>query len=401
MDNYYAPGRNHLFVPGPVNIPEPVLRAMNRNNEDYRAPAIPAFTKTLLEDVKRIFNTTSGTTFLIPTTGTGAWESALTNTLSPRDRIISFEIGQFSLLWIDQMQRLNFDVDVVSSEWGRGANLEVLSAKLAQDKEHKVKAVCIVHNETATGVTNNLAAVRRVLDDCGHPALLLVDGVSSICALDFRMDEWGVDVALTGSQKALSMPTGMGIICASPKAMEAAKSAKSLRVFFDWNDYLKFYKMGTFWPYTPSIQLLYGLRAALDLLFEEGLNNVIARHARLGRATRLAVEAWGLKNCSQREEWYSDTVTAVIVPPYINSADIVKRAWNRYNMSLGLGLNKVAGKVFRIGHLGNLNELQLLGCLSGVEMIFKDVGYPVKLGSGVAAAAAYLQHSVPLIGSRV
>ncbi|TJX44919.1 aminotransferase class V-fold PLP-dependent enzyme, partial [Soehngenia saccharolytica] len=225
-------------------------------------------------------------------------------------------------------QRLNFDVDVVSSEWGRGANLEVLSAKLSQDKEHKVKAVCIVHNETATGVTNNLAAVRRVLDDCGHPALLLVDGVSSICAIDFRMDEWGVDVALTGSQKALSMPTGMGIICASPKAMEAAKSAKSLRVFFDWNDYLKFYKMGTFWPYTPSIQLLYGLRAALDLLFEEGLNNVIARHARLGRATRLAVEAWGLKNCSQREEWYSDTVTAVIVPPYINSADIVKRAWN-------------------------------------------------------------------------
>ncbi|GLJ30887.1 hypothetical protein SUGI_0614420 [Cryptomeria japonica] len=401
MDYYYAPGRNHLFVPGPVNIPEPVLRAMNRNNEDYRSPAIPAFTKTLLEDVKRIFKTTSGTTFLIPTTGTGAWESALTNTLSPRDRIISFEIGQFSLLWIDQMQRLNFDVDVVSSEWGRGANLDVLSAKLAQDKEHKVKAVCIVHNETATGVTNNLAAVRRVLDDCGHPALLLVDGVSSICALDFRMDEWGVDVALTGSQKALSMPTGMGIICASPKAMEAAKSAKSLRVFFDWNDYLKFYKLGTFWPYTPSIQLLYGLRAALDLLFEEGLNNVFARHARLGRATRLAVEAWGLKNCSQREEWYSDTVTAVIIPPYINSADIVKRAWNRYNMSLGLGLNKVAGKAFRIGHLGNVNELQLLGCLSGVEMILKDVGYPVKLGSGVAAAAAYLQHSIPLFASRV
>lgn len=299
------------------------------------------------------------------------------------------------------MQRLNFDVDVVRSEWGRGANLEVLSAKLAQDKEHKIKAVCIVHNETATGVTNNLAAVRRILDDCRHPALLLVDGVSSICALEFRMDEWGVDVALTGSQKALSMPTGLGIVCASPKAMEATKSARSLRVFFDWNDYLKFYKMGTYWPYTPSIQLLYGLRAALDLLFEEGLNNVIARHHRFGRATRLAVEAWGLKNCTQSEEWYSDTVTAVVVPPYINSADIVKRGWNRYNLSLGLGLNKVAGKVFRIGHLGNLNELQLLGCLSGVEMILKDVGYPVKLGSGVGAAAAYLQHTIPLIASRV
>uniref|UniRef100_A0A0C9S837 alanine--glyoxylate transaminase n=1 Tax=Wollemia nobilis TaxID=56998 RepID=A0A0C9S837_9CONI len=401
MDYFYAPGRNHLFVPGPVNIPEPVLRAMNRNNEDYRSPAVPALTKNLLEDVKKIFKTTTGTPFIIPTTGTGAWESALTNTLSPGDRIISFEMGQFSLLWIDQMQRLKFDVDVVKCEWGTGANLDILTAKLEADKEHKVKAICVVHNETATGVTNNLVAVRGVLDDCRHPALLLVDGVSSICAIDFRMDEWGVDVALTGSQKALSMPTGMGIVCASPKAMEAAKSAKSLRVFFDWNDYLKFYKMGTYWPYTPSIQLLYGLRAALDLLFEEGLDNVIARHARLGRATRLAVGAWGLKNCCQREEWFSDTVTAVVVPPYIDSSEVVKRGWKRYNMSLGLGLNVVAGKVFRIGHLGNLNELQLLGCLSGVEMILKDVGYPVKLGSGVAAAATYLQRTVPLIKSRV
>ncbi|KAF7833350.1 serine--glyoxylate aminotransferase [Senna tora] len=349
MDYVYGPGRNHLFVPGPVNIPEPVI-------------PIPAMTKTLLEDVKEIFKTISGTPFLFPTT---AWESALTNTLSPGDRIVSFLIGQFSLLWIDQQQRLNFDVDVVESEWGQGANLE---------------AICIVHNETATGVTNNLAKYQ-------HPALFLVDGVSSICALDFRMDEWGVDVALTGSQKALSLPTGMGIVCASPKALE--------------NDYLKFYKLGTFWPYTPSIQLLYGLRAALDLIFEEGLENVIARHRRLGEATRLAVEAWGLKNCTQKEEWYSDTVTAVVVPPYIDSTEIVRRAWKRYNLSLGLGLNKVAGKVFRIGHLGNLNELQLLGCLGGVEMILKDVGYPVKLGSGVAAASDYLQNNIPLIPSRI
>eukprot|EP00252_Welwitschia_mirabilis_P001696 TRINITY_DN1160_c0_g1_i3.p1 TRINITY_DN1160_c0_g1~~TRINITY_DN1160_c0_g1_i3.p1 ORF type:complete len:311 (+),score=53.95 TRINITY_DN1160_c0_g1_i3:906-1838(+) len=310
-------------------------------------------------------------------------------------------MGQFSLLWIDQMQRLNFDVDVVQCEWGTGVDLQDLRRRLESDYAHRVKALCVVHNETATGVTNNLAAMRKLLDDCNHPALLLVDCVSSLCALDFRMDEWGVDVALTGSQKALSMPTGVGLICASPKAMEAAKTAKSLRVFFDWNDYLKFYKLGTYWPYTPSIQLLYGLRAALDLLFEEGLENVFARHARLGRATRLAVEAWGLKNCTQKEEWYSDTVTAVLVPPYIDSAEIVRRAWKRYNLSLGLGLNKVAGKVFRIGHLGNLNELQLLGCLSGVEMILKDIGYPVKLGSGVAAAAAYLSNTIPLIPSRV
>nr|ACN36238.1 unknown [Zea mays] len=326
-DYVYGPGRTHLFVPGPVNIPDPVIRAMNRQNEDYRSPAVPALTKVLLEDVKKIFKTTTGTPFMIPTTGTGAWESALTNTLSPGDRVVSFLIGQFSLL--------------------------------------------------------------------------LVDGVSSICALDFRMDEWGVDVALTGSQKALSMPTGMGIVCASPRALEASKTARSVRVFFDWKDYLRFYDMGTYWPYTPSIQLLYGLRTALDLIFEEGLDNVVRRHNRLGTATRLAVEAWGLSNCCQKEEWFSDTVTAAVVPPNIDSAEVVRHAWKRYNLSLGLGLNKVAGKVFRIGHLGNLNELQLLGCLSGVEMVLKDVGYPVKLGSGVAAAAAYLSNSTPLIPSRI
>ncbi|CAH9050521.1 unnamed protein product [Cuscuta europaea] len=357
MDYMNGPGRNHLFVPGPVNIPEQVIRAMNRNNEDYRSSAIPALTKTLLQDVKKIFKTTSGTPFLIPTTGTGAWESALTNTLSPGDRIVSFLIGQFSLLWIDQQQRLNFNVDVVESEWGQGANLDILGSKMAADTAHSIKAVCIVHNETTTGVTNNLAMVRKLLDHYHHPALLLVDGVSSVCAIDFRMDEWGVDVALTGSQKALSLPTGIGIVCASPKALEASKTAKSVKVFFDWKDYLKFYKLGTYWPYTPSVQLLYGLRAALDLIFEEGLDNVIARHKRLATATRLAVKAWGLKNCSQKEEWFSDTVTAVIVPSTIDTTEIIKRAWKRYNLSLGLGLNKVAGKVFRIGHLGHLNEV--------------------------------------------
>ncbi|XP_042500975.1 serine--glyoxylate aminotransferase-like [Macadamia integrifolia] len=401
MDFVYAPGKNHLFIPGPVNIPEQVIRAMNRNNEDYRSPAIPALTKSLLEDIKKIFKTTTGTPFMIPTTGTGAWESTLTNTLSPGDRIISFLLGQFSNLWITQQQRLQFDVDVVESEWGQGANLDILASKIAADTEHTIKAVCIVHNETATGVTNNMAAVRRILDDNKHPALFLVDGVSSICALDFRMDEWGIDVALTGSQKALSLPTGMGIVCAGPKALEASKTAKSVRAYFRWDDYLKCYELGTFFPYTPSIQLLYGLRAALDLIFEEGLDNVIARHSRLGKATRLAVEAWGLKNCAQKEEWFSDTVTAVVVPPYIDAGEVVKSAWKRYNLSLGLGLNKVAGKVFRIGHLGHLNDLQLLGCLAGVEMVLMDLGYPVKLGSGVAAASAFLQNTIPMIPSRV
>ncbi|CAL5190493.1 unnamed protein product [Lathyrus oleraceus] len=401
MGHFYGHGRNHLFVPGPTNIPEEVIRAMNRNNENHRSPVITALTKTLLDDIKKIFKTTSGIPFLIPTTGTGAWESALTNTCSPGDRIVSFLIGQFSLLWIEQQKQLNFNVDVVESEWGQGADLDILASKVASDKTHTIKALCIVHNETTTGVTNDLTKVRKILDEFNHPALVIVDAVSSIGALDFRMDEWGVDVVVTSSQKALSLPTGMGIVCAGPKAIEASKSAKSLRAFFNWNGYLKCYKSGTYWPYTPSIHLLYGLRAALDLIFEEGYENVILRHNRLAKATRLAVEAWGLKNCCQKEECYSASVTAVVVPPNIDSGEVVIRAWKKYNLSLGVGLNKVAGKVFRIGHIGHLNELQLLGCLAGVEMTLKDVGYPVKLGSGVAAASAYLQNNTPFIPSRI
>ncbi|KAL2649285.1 hypothetical protein R1flu_017413 [Riccia fluitans] len=400
-DSFYAPGRNHLFVPGPVNIPEPVMRAMNRNNEDHRSPAFPKLSKSVIDDVKRIFKSSKGTSFIFPTTGTGAWESALTNTLSPGDKIISFRLGQFSLLWIDQMQRLKFDVDVVDCDWGAGVDLDVLKGKLASDRSHNVKAICVVHNETSTGVTNDIGGIRRVLDDLKHPALLLVDGVSSIGAIDFRMDDWKVDVALTGSQKALSLPTGLGIVCAGPKALEAAKTSRSLKVFFDWADYLKFYAAGTFWPYTPSIQLMYGLRAALDLIFEEGLDNVIARHHRLGSATRAAVQAWGLKIATQREEWISDTVTAVLVPPHVDSANVVKLAWKKYNLSLGVGLNKVAGKVFRIGHLGSMNELQLLGALAGVELVLQEVGVNIKLGSGVAAAQAHLSKATPLIASRI
>ncbi|XP_058756231.1 serine--glyoxylate aminotransferase-like [Vicia villosa] len=259
MDYVNAPGRNRFFVPGPVNIPDQVIRAMSRNNEDYCSLAIPALKKVLLKDVKKIFKTTTGTPFLFPTTGTGAGESALTNTLSPGDRIVSFVIGQLSLLWIDQQQCLKFNIDVVECKWGRGADLDVLESKLASDSAHTIKAIFTVHNETATGVTNNLAKVRQLLDAYNHPALLLVDGVSSICTLDFSMDKWGVDVAI------------IGFVVAIPKAIEASKIGKSLRVFFDWADYLKFYKLGTYWPYTPSIQLLYGLSAALDLIFEEGL----------------------------------------------------------------------------------------------------------------------------------
>jgi alanine-glyoxylate transaminase/serine-glyoxylate transaminase/serine-pyruvate transaminase len=375
---------------------------MNRSNEDHRSPAFPKLSKSVIDDVKQIFRTTTATSFIFPTTGTGAWESALTNTLSPGDKIISFRLGQFSLLWIDQMQRYNFDVDVVDCEWGTGVDLDNLKQKLQSDWSHSVKAVCVVHNETSTGVTNDIGAIRRVMDEARHPALLLVDGVSSIGAIDFRMDDWKVDVALTGSQKALSLPTGLGIVCASPKALAAAKQSKSTRVFFDWGDYLKFYEAGTYWPYTPSSQMLYGLRASLDMILnEEGLDNVIARHCRLGEATRQAVKAWGLTLCTQDPKWKSDTVTAVVVPSWINSNDIVKIAYKKYNLSLGIGLNKVAGKVFRIGHLGNVNELQMLGALAGVELCLMEVGYPVTLGSGVAAAQAHLAKKTPLISSRI
>ncbi|CAM6098522.1 unnamed protein product [Calypogeia fissa] len=412
MASYFpASGRNHLFVPGPTNIPEPVMRAMNRNNEDHRSPAFPTLSESVITDANKLFKSSNGTTFIIPTTGSGAWESALTNTLSPGDRILSYRFGQFSLLWIDRMQRLNYDVDVVDIEWGAGIELGDLEARLQADilqsksleRKPRLKAVCVVHNETSTAVTNDIAGIRRVLDSVEHPALLLVDAVSSIAGIDFRMDEWKVDVALTSSQKALSLPTGLGIICASPKALEASKSAKSLRVFFDWADYLKCYSAGTYWPYTPSIQLLYGLRAAMDLIFEEGLDNVIARHARLAEATRRAVKAWGLKTCTIKEEWHSNTVTAVLVPPHIDSGRIVQLAWRKFDLSLGIGLGKVSGKVFRIGHVGSLNELQLLGALAGVEMVLSEVGLitTVQMGSGVAAAANFFRKSTPLITSRI
>eukprot|EP00271_Cylindrocystis_brebissonii_P022949 TRINITY_DN90_c0_g1_i1.p1 TRINITY_DN90_c0_g1~~TRINITY_DN90_c0_g1_i1.p1 ORF type:complete len:402 (-),score=77.52 TRINITY_DN90_c0_g1_i1:868-2073(-) len=401
MEYYPAPGRNHLFVPGPTNIPEQVQRAFSRGNEDHRSPAFAKLSKSVIDDSKLLFGSKEGTVFLFPATGTGAWESALTNTLSPGDKILSFRMGQFSLLWVDQMQRLKFDVDVVDCDWGAGVELSVLKQKLAADRSHSIRAVCVVHNETATGVTNDIAGIRGVLDELSHPALLLIDGVSSIGAIEFKMDEWKVDVALTGSQKALSLPTGLGIVCARPKAIEASKTSKSTRVFFDWGDYLKHYKTGSYWPYTPSSQMLYALRASLDLLFEEGLQNVFKRHTRLAEGTRRAVEAWGLKLCTQKPQWKSDTVTTILVPSHINSNDVVKIAWKKYNLSLGLGLNKINGKAFRIGHLGQLNEVSLLGAIAGAELALREAGVPVKLGSGVAAAAAYFEGNTPLIASRL
>lgn len=384
------PGRNFLFVPGPTNVPERILRAMDRAMEDHRSSAFPDLATGLFRDLKQVFKTTTGQPFLFPATGTGGWEAALVNTRSPGDRLLAPRYGQFSHLWIDLAQRHGMRVDVIDVEWGEGAPVDRIEAILSQDRQHEIKGVLIVHNETATGVTSDLAAVRRAIDAAQHPALLYVDGVSSIGSIDFRMDEWQVDLAITGSQKGLMLPAGLGIVCASPKALAAREQARCPRVFFDFGDMIKANATGYF-PYTPSIPMLYGLRESLAILLEEGLEAVFARHARLAEGVRAAVRAWGggLRLCAKAPKWYSNTVSAILVPEGKNAGDVIDVAFRRYNLALGAGLARLAGKLFRIGHLGDLNELMLLGAIAGAEMALRDVGIQVTPGSGVAAAAEH------------
>jgi alanine-glyoxylate transaminase / serine-glyoxylate transaminase / serine-pyruvate transaminase len=381
-------GRNFLFVPGPTNVPERVLRAMHRAMEDHRSSDFPSLVQPVFEDLKKIFKTTSAQPFVFPASGTGAWEASLSNTLSPGDRVIAARFGMFSHLWIDMAQRLGLQVEVLDAEWGEGAPIERYQEALAADKSHRIKAVLFTHNETATGVTSDVAPMRRALNDTKHPALLMVDGVSSIASLDFRMDEWEVDLAVTGSQKGLMLPAGLGIVCASQKALALYDQAKLPRVFFDFGDMRKANATGYF-PYTPSLPMLYGLRESIDMLLEEGLENVFARHHRLGEGTRQAVKAWGLELCARAPKWNSDTVTAIMVPPGVNAAEVIDIAYRRYNLALGAGLARMAGRLFRIGHLGDLNELMLLGGIAGAEMAMRDAGVRVTPGSGVAAAEEY------------
>jgi alanine-glyoxylate transaminase/serine-glyoxylate transaminase/serine-pyruvate transaminase len=387
------PGRHFLHVPGPTNIPDRILNAMRVAMEDHRSSVFPELSLPLFDGLKKLFKTTSGTPFIFPATGTGAWEAVLVNTLSAGDRVLSSRFGQFSHLWIDLAQRHGLDVVVQQEPWGTGASPEHIHDALKADTEHKIKAVMVVQNETATGVTSDVAAVRRAIDAAGHPALLFVDGVSSIGSIDFRMDEWGVDGAITGSQKGLMLPAGLGLCCVSNKALDAQKSARAnnplRRCFFDFDDMLKTNKDGYF-PYTPSLPMLYGLREALAVLFEEGLENVFTRHHVLASGVRAAVlEGWGLKLCAKEPKWYSDTVSAIMVPDGFNGGDVIKRAFKRYNLALGAGLSEVAGKLFRIGHLGDLNELMCLGAITGAEMAMRDIGIDVKPGSGAAAAEEY------------
>jgi alanine-glyoxylate transaminase/serine-glyoxylate transaminase/serine-pyruvate transaminase len=381
-------GRNFLFVPGPTNVPDRVLRAMHRAMEDHRSSDFPDLAGPVLDNLKKIFKTASGQAFIFPSSGTGAWEAALSNTLSPGDKVLASRFGMFSHLWIDMAQRIGLEVDVIDAEWGEGAPIERYQEALAADKGHAIKAVLFTHNETATGVTSDVGAIRRALNDTGHPALLMVDGVSSIASIDFRMDDWGVDLAITGSQKGLMLPAGLGIVCASQKALARYDSAKLPRVFFDFGDMRKANATGYF-PYTPSLPLLYGLRESIAVLMEEGLDNVFARHHRLAEGTRRAIKAWGLDLCARAPKWNSDTVSAIMVPAGFNGAEVIDVAYRRYNLALGAGLARMAGKLFRIGHLGDMNELMLMSAIAGAEMAMRDVGIKVIPGSGVAAAGEY------------
>ncbi|HEY3223352.1 MAG TPA: aminotransferase class V-fold PLP-dependent enzyme [Pseudolabrys sp.] len=386
------PGFKGLAVPGPSNMPFRIRQAMDVALEDHRAPDFPQFTQPLFGDLKKVFQTKSGQVFLFPSSGTGGWESAVANTLSPGDKVLASVFGQFSLLWVDLCQRFGLEVDVIDVEWGKGVPLEGYLRHLVADKEHKIKAVLVTHNETATGVTSDVAGVRKILNELNHPAMLFVDGVSSIASIDFRMDEWGVDVAVAGSQKGFMLPTGLAVVCVSQKALMAGERAKLPRCFFDYRDMIKANAQGYF-PYTPAATLLRGLRAAVDMLLEEGLENVFARHNRLANGVRAAVDAWGLRICAQGPEWYSDTVTTVFVPEGFDANDVIKTAYFRYDLSLGTGLNKLNGKAFRIGHLGWLNEIMVMQALCGVELAMRDVGVPFEPGAGAGAAVRYLSNT--------
>src|SRR5262245_15106272 len=394
------PGRNFLFVPGPTNVPDRILRAMHVAMEDHRSSDFPKLTKPLYDGLKQVFKTEGGEVVILPSSGTGAWECALTNTRSPGDKMLAARFGQFSHLWIELARRHGLEVVVQEEEWGTGASPERIEEALRADKAHAIKGVMVVHNETATGVTSDVAAVRRAIDAARHPALLYVDGVSSIGSIDFRMDEWGVDLAISGSQKGPQMTQGLRSGCADPRGVAAITAPKCLPSYFDFAHQLRPPATGYF-PYTPALPLLHGLSEALTILREEGLDNVFARHHRLANGARAAVKAWGLKLCAKEPKWHSDTVTAIMVPPGFNGADVIDRAYCRYNLALGAGLSQAAGKLFRIGHLGDLNELMLLGAIAGAEMAMRDVGIEVELGSGVAAAQAAFRDVAPATETRI
>lgn len=383
----YRSGRHFLQIPGPTNVPDRVLRAMAAPTIDHRGPEFGALARQLLADLRWLCGT-AGPVAMYPSSGTGAWEAALVNTLSPGDRILAFETGHFATMWCQMARRLGLDVDFVPGDWRHGVPADQVLARLAADPGHRIKAVTVVHNETSTGVTSAIPPIRAAIDRAGHPALLIVDTVSSLGCVDYRHDEWGVDVTVWCSQKGMMLPPGLGLNAVSEKALEASRHARLPRSYWEWQPMLAAAETGVF-PYTPPTNLLYGLREALAMLGEEGLPAVSARHARFAEATRRAVRGWGLEIVCQDPGEYSDTLTAVIVPDGHDADQVRAVILDRFNMSLGNGLGRLAGRVFRIGHLGDLGDLSLAGTLCGVEMGLTLAGVPVA-HDGVRAALDYL-----------
>ena len=377
------------MIPGPTLVPERIVRAMSQPIIDHRGPRFAALVETCREGLKGVFKTRNGHVILYPGSGTGAWEAALVNTLSPGDRALGVVNGHFSTGFARTAEAYGIEVERIEVEYGAGAPADEVERRLRMDSAHQLRAVLLVHNETSTGVTSNVAAVRAALNRAKHPALLLVDAVSSLASIDFRFDEWGVDVALTGPQKGLMLPPGMAILAASEKAISAGEKARCPRAYWDWRPVLERNKRGEY-PYTPATMLLFGLEEALRMLNEEGLENVFRRHARLGEACRRAVRALGLALLCRDPTQYSNTLTAVVMPKGFDSDELIRLAYRRLELSLGVGLGAVKGKVFRIGHLGGVNELDLLGGLAGVEMALAELGVPVTLGAGLGAAQEFL-----------
>jgi len=382
-------GRHFLQIPGPTNVPDRVLRAIDFPTMDHRGPDFAALGKEVLHGMKAVFKT-RGDVVIYPASGTGAWEAALVNTLSAGDRVLMAETGQFAALWQKLATRLGLAVDFIPGDWRHGADPALIEQALVADKAHAIKAVCVVHNETSTGVTSRIALVRKAIDRAGHPALLMVDTISSLASIDYRHDEWGVDVTVAGSQKGLMLPPGLSFNAFGEKALAASKSARLPRSYWSWDEMLGPNQSGYF-PYTPATNLLYGLREALRMLAEEGLDNVFARHARHGEATRRAVRAWGLEILCVNPDEYSNALTAVMVPTAHDADKVRQIILERFDMSLGTGLGKLKGRIFRIGHLGDFNDLTLAGTLCGVEMGLQLAGVPVK-AAGVQAALDYLAH---------
>ena len=378
-------GRHFLQIPGPTPVPDRLQRAMHRQMEDHRSSAFPAFARRILSRLPQVVHQTKGEAFVFPATGSAMWEAALVNTVNPGARLLAPRFGQFSHLFIQTARNLGYRVDVLEEPWGEAADPARIEAALAADTAHEIQGVLLVHNETATGVTCDVAAVRAAMDRAKHPALLLVDGVSSIASLDFRFDDWRVDCAITGSQKGFMLPAGLGILYMSEIALARVEGCTMPRAYFDLKAMRANNAQGYF-PSTPALSLLYGLDEALTMLLDEGMDNVAARHQRLATGVRAAVKAWGLRECAKRPEIASNSLTAIVVPVGVDARTVIDIAFNRYDIALGSGLSEVAGKVFRIGHLGDMNALTLAGALAGVEMALVDAGIQITLGSGVGAA---------------